>query len=63
MITEYGNPYMGTFQSIYQKKRVKEEVCKNLMKNHNYVSRIRGNTAAQPELKYILDFDASLQRK
>ena len=33
------------------------------MKSHNYVSRIRRNTAAPPELKNVLDSDPSLQRK
>lgn len=51
----------GNFSINIPKKRVKEEVCKNLTKSHNYVSRIEGYTAARPELKYFLDSDASLQ--
>ena len=47
----------GNFSINIPKKRVKEEVCKNLTKSHNYVSRIRGNTTPRPELKYIPDSD------
>ena len=50
----------GNYSISIPKKRVKEEVCKNLIKSHNCVWRIDGNTAARPELKYVLDSDASL---
>lgn len=53
----------GNFSINIPKKRVKEEVCKNFRKSQNYISRIRGNRAAWPELKYVLVSDASLLRK
>ena len=52
----------GDFSINIPKKRIKKEVCKNLTKSHHLCINNQRKYNWRPELKYVLDSDASLLR-